>query len=44
MGDIPVKAAVLEQANQPMVIKDVPDPTVGVNDVLIKVKAEGVLL
>lgn len=37
-----MKAAVLEQANQPMVIKDVPDPTVGANDVLIKVKAAGV--
>ncbi len=37
-----MKAAVLEQANQPMVIKDMPDPTMGVNDVLIKVRAAGV--
>ena len=37
-----MKAAVLEQAQQPMVIKDVPCPPVGVNDVLIKVRAAGV--
>ena len=37
-----MKAAVLEQAHQPMVIKNIPDPTVGVNDVLIKVTAAGV--
>ena len=37
-----MKAAVLEQPNQPMVIKDVPDPSVGVNDVLVKVHACGV--
>lgn len=37
-----MKAAVLEQAQQPMVIKDVVNPTIGTNDVLIKVRAAGV--
>lgn len=37
-----MKAAILEQAQQAMVIKDVPDPTVGPDDVLIKVRAAGV--
>jgi len=37
-----MKAAVLEQAQQPIVVKNVPDPSVGVNDVLIKVRACGV--
>jgi propanol-preferring alcohol dehydrogenase len=37
-----MKAAVLEQAQQSMVIKDVPAPSVGVNDVLIRVRACGV--
>jgi D-arabinose 1-dehydrogenase-like Zn-dependent alcohol dehydrogenase len=37
-----MKAAILEQAQQPLVIKNVPDPTVGINDVLIKVRATGV--
>src|SRR5258706_16307959 len=37
-----MKAAILEQAQQPMVVKDVPDPSVGINDVLIKVRACGV--
>ena len=37
-----MKAAVLHQAQQPMVIKSVPDPRVGVDDVLIKVRACGV--
>lgn len=37
-----MKAAVLEQAQQLMVIQDVPDPSVGINDVLIKVRACGV--
>ncbi len=37
-----MKAAVLDQAQQPMAIKNVADPSVGVNDVLIKVRACGV--
>lgn len=37
-----MKAAVLEQAQQPIVIKHVPDPSIGVHDVLIKVRACGV--
>jgi len=37
-----MKAAVLHQAQQPMVIKNVTDPSVGANDVLIKVRACGV--
>ncbi|MHB8628822.1 MAG: alcohol dehydrogenase catalytic domain-containing protein [Aggregatilineales bacterium] len=37
-----MKAAVLEKAQQPMVVKDVPVPSVGANDVLIKVRAAGV--
>ena len=37
-----MKAAVLEQAQQPMVIKSVTDPTIGIDDVLIKVRACGV--
>jgi D-arabinose 1-dehydrogenase-like Zn-dependent alcohol dehydrogenase len=37
-----MKAAVLNQAQQPIVIKDVADPSVGANDVLIKVRACGV--
>jgi propanol-preferring alcohol dehydrogenase len=37
-----MKAAVLEQIQQRLVIKDVADPTVGANDVLIKVRACGV--
>jgi alcohol dehydrogenase, propanol-preferring len=37
-----MKAAVLEKAQQPMAIRDVPDPSVGANDVLIKVRASGV--
>jgi propanol-preferring alcohol dehydrogenase len=37
-----MKAAVLEQAKQPMVIKEVPDPSVGADDVLLKVRASGV--
>lgn len=37
-----MKAAVQEQARQPMVIKDVPDPTPEAGEVLIKVHAAGV--
>jgi alcohol dehydrogenase, propanol-preferring len=37
-----MKAAVLHQAQQPMVIRNVPDPLMGVDDVLIKVRACGV--
>src|SRR6266498_6013291 len=37
-----MKAAVLEQAKQPIVIKNVTDPSVGADDVLIKVHACGV--
>jgi alcohol dehydrogenase, propanol-preferring len=37
-----MKAALLEQAQQPLVIKNVPDPSVGAHDVLIKVRACGV--
>jgi alcohol dehydrogenase, propanol-preferring len=37
-----MKAAVLEQAQKPMVIKNVADPSVGSNEVLIKVRACGV--
>jgi len=37
-----MKAAVSEQARQPLVIKDAPDPSVGARDVLVRVKACGV--
>src|SRR3972149_6912508 len=37
-----MKAAVAEQAPQPLVIKDVPDPSVGDREVLVRVKACGV--
>ncbi len=37
-----MKAAVLEQVQQPMVIKDVPVPSVGESDALIRVEACGV--
>ena len=37
-----MKAAILEKAKQPIAIKTVADPSVGVNDVLIKVCACGV--
>lgn len=37
-----MKAAVLEQVGQPMVVKDIPMPTVGRRDALIKVAACGV--
>ena len=37
-----MKAAVQEQAKQPMVIKDVPDPSPEIGEVLIKVQAAGV--
>ena len=37
-----MKAAVIEQAQQPLVIKDVPTPTIGEQDVLIRVSACGV--
>jgi D-arabinose 1-dehydrogenase-like Zn-dependent alcohol dehydrogenase len=37
-----MKAAVLEQAQQPMVIKDIPVPSIGDNEVLIQVRACGV--
>src|SRR5215472_1119338 len=37
-----MKAAVLEQVNQPMVVKDIPMPAIGKRDALIKVAACGV--
>ena len=37
-----MKAAVQEQANQPMTLKDVPDPSPGPGEVLVRVKAAGV--
>ncbi len=37
-----MQAAVMEQAQQPMVIKEVPDPAVGPRDVRIRVMAAGV--
>jgi alcohol dehydrogenase, propanol-preferring len=37
-----MKAGVLEQVKQPVVIKNVPDPTVGPGDVLIRVQASGI--
>ena len=36
-----MKAAVLEQAQQPIVIKDIPAPSIGDNEVLIQVRACG---
>ena len=37
-----MKAAVMEQMQQPMLIKDVPTPSVGDDDVLIRIHACGV--
>ena len=37
-----MKAGVMEQAQQPIVIKDVPDPSIGARDVLVRVNACGV--
>ena len=37
-----MKAAVMEDAHQPMVIKEVPDPIIGHRDVLIRIRACGV--
>ena len=37
-----MKAGVFEQVQQPVVIKDMPVPTVGAEDVLIRVHASGI--